>query len=234
MIKTICFVRGALPDRQENQARLLHATGALLQQESAAIGGLHVNIVNSPPANLPYRPPSDPNAGKEPEYDAIIEIWSEEASPLAAARLKTRIGPAIRLFHAYAVTPTRIYDRQPFPRGMPSEGIKLIGRLMFHADMPDSAVKRSWGLHAGLAARVHTGSAIYIQNWVEAALGDNCPPTRGMPIMHFPTDNDFFERFVDCPRGMDEIIQDTSHFVAGGPRFYTTEHILRGSPSGLP
>jgi hypothetical protein len=27
---------------------------------------------------------------------------------------------------------------------------------------------------------------------------------------------------------MQEIIQDTSHFVAGGPRSYTTEYIIRG------
>ena len=39
---------------------------------------------------------------------------------------------------------------------------------------------------------------------------------------------DFFEAFVDSPRGMQEIIQDTSHFVAGGPRSYTTEYIIRG------
>ncbi len=234
MNKTICFMRGATTDRLENQKRLLDSTEAFLRKESESIAGLHFNLVIPPPPNLPYRPPSDPTAGKEPEYDAIIETWSDAASRVIADRLKQHCEKVLETFHAYAVSPTRIYDRKPFHRGTPSAGIKLIGRLMFHADMPDTAARRSWGLHAPLAARVHVGSAIYIQNWVLSALGDDCPPTRGMPIMHFPSDKDFFEGFVDSPRGMEEIIQDTSHFVAGGPRFYTTEHILRASPSAMP
>lgn len=223
----MAFLRsGASVGRDAFQSAVLKAADAGLD---AMIGAeaLNVNLVRMPPANLPYRPPSDPNAGKPPEYDVIIEAWSSGPAAGLARRLADALAGQAGALHAYAVTATRIYDRRSFPRGRPSDGIKLIGRLMFHADMPDSAVRRSWGLHAVLAARVHVGSAIYVQNWVEAALDADCPPCRGMPIMHFPSDRDFFEGFVDSPRGMEEIIQDTSHFVAGGPRFYTTEHIIR-------
>jgi len=227
--KVMAFLRAdASLGREAYQAAVLKSADERLD---AMIGAeaLNVNFVRMPPDNLPYRPPSDPNAGKPPEYDVIIEAWTAGSAAQLSERLVTALGDQTAALHAYAVTATQIYNRRNFPRGRPSEGIKLIGRLMFHADMPDSAVRRSWGLHAGLAARVHVGSAIYVQNWVDAALGADCPPARGMPIMHFPSDRDFFEGFVDSPRGMDEIIQDTSHFVAGGPRFYTTEHIIRAN-----
>ena len=234
MNKIIIFMRGVAPDRILNQAALHDAVDRFADNNPTSIAGVHVNHVNTPPKNLPYRPPSDPNAGKEPEYDIIVELWTEETSQIASDRLKAHLSMVTGSFHAYAVRPSRIYDRRTFLRGTPSAGIKLIGRLMFHADMSDSAVRRSWSLHAALAAKVHVGSAIYIQNWVDSALCIDCPPTRGMPIMHFPSDEDFYQRFVDSPRGMEEIIQDTSHFVAGGPRFYTTEHILRANSANMP
>ncbi len=227
MNKVMVFMRAAraLPREDFQQALLALARGGM----DAPLGeeAITVNLVRMPPQNLPYRPPSDPTAGQTPEYDAIVEIWGPRSGPEIAGDLRQAIAHRACVFHAYAVTATQIYDRQPFPRGQPSDGIKLIGRLMFHADMSDSAARRSWGLHAGLAARVHVGSALYVQNWVDQALGEECPPARGMPIMHFPTERAFFEQFVDSPRGMEEIIQDTSHFVAGGPRFYTTEYIVR-------
>jgi hypothetical protein len=204
---------------------------AYRQQERAALGdAMVVNLVRLPFANLPYRPPSDPTAGQAPEYDVIIEHCSRRSHADMLCALRELVLPSGSVEHAYAVTPTVIYDRGRLQRGRPSPGIKLMGRLMFHADMPDPAVRRSWGLHAALAARVHVGSAFYEQNWVDAVLGDDCPATRGIPVMHFGSEPDFFERFVDSPRGMEEIIQDTSHFVAGGPRFYTTEYTMGETP----
>jgi hypothetical protein len=225
--KVMTFLRAtAGADRDEFQRSILALARNGLDARIGA-GALTVNLVLPPLPGLPYRPPSDPTAGSMPEYDAIVEAWGAQAASALKERLSREVGGQCGVLHSYAVTHTTIYDRRPFPRGQPSEGIKLIGRLMFHADLPDSAARRSWGLHARLAARVHVGSAIYAQNWVDADLGNDCPPARGMPIMHFPTETDFFKGFVDSPRGMEEIIQDTSHFVAGGPRFYATEYIIR-------
>ncbi len=230
MNKTMTFLRAASRmSREVFQRDML----SLAQQQAAAapVGdAMVVNLVRLPFANLPYRPPSDPAAGQTPEYDVIIESWSRRPAVEMARGLQALLRQSASVVHTFAVTPTVIYDRGGFTRGRPSAGIKLIGRLMFHADMPDVAVRRSWSLHAALAARVHVGSAVYVQNWVDAALGHDCPATRGIPVMHFGSEQDFFERFVDSPRGMEEIIQDTSHFVAGGPRFYTSEYSMGDAP----
>lgn len=227
MNKAMVFLRAAPTAARDDfqQAVLAMArTGLAAPLPGEAIT---VNLVRMPPEHLPYRPPSDSSVGLTPEYDVIVEIWSPRSALSVASDVRKELADRVSVFHAFAVTETLIYHRRDFPQGQPSTGVKLIGRLMFHADMPDSAVGRSWALHAGLAGRVHTGSARYVQNWVDGALTDPCPPTRGMPIMHFPTEREFLEQFVDSPRGMQEILQDTAHFVAGGPRFYTTEYIIR-------
>lgn len=231
MHKIIAFLRAAPETARETfQNDILALANAGLDRMINA-AALNVNLVRMPPPNLPYRPPSDPGVGKPPEYDVIVEAWSASDASRTAGQLRDAMAGKTSAMHDYRVTHKQIYDRKPFRRGRPSEGIKLMGRLMFHADLPDSAAMRSWGLHAPLAARVHIGSAIYVQNWVEAPLSADCPPARGIPVMHFPTDADFFDRFVDSPRGMEEILQDTSHFVASGPRFYTTEHVIRAAPA---
>lgn len=133
--------------------------------------------------------------------------------------------PATR--HSYGVEPRLIFDRGAERRVGTSPGYKLFGRLMFHADMPDSAARRSWTLHAGLAERVHIGASRYVQNWVIEPLSADCPPTRGMPEMSFPSEGDLVDRFFDSDRGREEILQDTAHFVAAGPRFYAIENVVR-------
>ena len=230
MTKVMVFLRAAsaVPrdDFQQSTLALARAGLALPLAGEA----MTVNLVRMPPDGLPYRPPSDSNVGQTPEYDVIVEIWSPRSALEVADDLRKAVANTVSMFHAFAVTETLIYHRRGFPQGQPSAGVKLISRLMFHADMPDSAVRRSWALHAELAGRAHTGSARYVQNWMDQALTDVCPPTRGMPMMHFPSEREFLEQFVDSPRGMQEILQDTAHFVAGGPRFYTTEYIIR--PAG--
>jgi len=225
--KVMVFLRAAATASRNDfqQAILCMARTGLVAP--LANEAMTVNLVRMPPDNLPYRPPSDSTLGQTPEYDAVVEIWSPRSARSVIGDLRKAVADSVSVFHAFAVTETLVYHRHALAQGQPSAGVKLIGRLMFHADMPDSAVRRSWALHAVLAARVHSSSARYVQNWVDEMLTDACPPTRGMPVMHFPTEREFLEQFVDSPRGMQEILQDTAHFVAGGPRFYTTEYIIR-------
>jgi len=122
------------------------------------------------------------------------------------------------MVHAWSVEPTVGYSRAPY--GNDNEALTLVGRLMFHGDLPDSAARRSWALHAGLAERVHIGACHYVQNWVLEALVPDCPPTRGLPELRFPDEAAAVERFFDSERGRMEILQDTAHFVACGPRLY--------------
>ena len=229
MNKVMVFLRGASDrPRLDFQQSLLALTRTGLP-EPLGREPMTLNLVLEPPDNLPYRPASDTSIGQPPVYDVIAELWSPRGAAQVSAELRLAVGHQASVYHAYAVTATEIYHRQDFRRGQPSQGVKLISRLMFHADMPDSAVRRSWGLHARLAARVHVGSARYVQNWVDQSLVEDGPPARGIPIMHFPGEQAFCEGFVDSPRGMQELLQDTAHFVAGGPRSYTTEYIVRGT-----
>lgn len=178
------------------------------------VDSVTVMRVAPPPANLPYRPQNSP----APEvawrdYHAVLLIdgshravdWARLEVPLAA-------------IHAYAVEARLIFERGD-PAREPA-AVTLLGQLMFHADLPDSAAQRSWSLHARLAERVHVGATGYTQNWVVAALSADCPPARGLPQMRWPDEEALVSGFFDSNRGQEEIFHDTAHFVAGGTRFY--------------
>lgn len=164
-----------------------------------------------PPPGVPYRPPSDPRPERSADlYDAALILPGHSPLPPIPADMLE--------LHAYAVESRTVFERHA--ASDPATAITLLGRLMFHADLPDSAARRSWRLHAPLAERVHVGADRYVQNWVVAALTPESPPTRGLPEMRFPDEASLVERFFDSDRGRDEILQDTAHFVASGPRLY--------------
>jgi hypothetical protein len=173
--------------------------------------GDDMSRVVPPPPNVAYRPPSDPQPERSAHlYDAALILSGHAALPPIPA-----VTAAI---HAYAVESRTIFERGPAPD--PATAITLMGRLMFHADLPDSAARRSWGLHAPLAERVHVGADRYIQNWVVGTLTPGSPAARGIPELRFPDAAALVGRFFDSDRGRDEILQDTAHFVASGPRLY--------------
>jgi len=167
--------------------------------------------VVAPPEGVPYRPPSDPDPYRSAGAYDLVAI-----DDTGAARWPDM--PDLLTLHAYRVEADTMFARKPI--GDDAEAITLLGRLMFHADLPDSAARRSWRLHAPLAERVHVGASHYVQNWVTETLSSDAPPTRGLPEMRFPNEQALVERFFDSDRGRDEILQDTSHFVASGPRLY--------------
>lgn len=221
-MKIMAFLRGSGEPAAFHEGLLARADAIA----AALPGGAVLNLVDPTPPDIPYRPANDTGLGAaRPPYDAVIDAWGPDAAGLDDTVRSLMAGVASAC-HVYGVEETVILDRAPGP-GKPSGGIKLIGQLMFHADMPDSAVKRSWAQHAPLAVRVHVGAGRYVQNFVTHTFGEGAPPTRGIPQMHFPTRADLIERFVDSYRGMQEILQDTAHFVAGGPRLYAREWVLR-------
>ena len=193
--------------------------------EAVGFEGIVIDRIVPPPAGLPYRPTSDLTGGAH-QYDAIISLHGNDAA-LRQLEWNDMLGSAPDMVHSYAVEARLVFDRGAPRQVGTSAGFKLFGRLMFHADMPDSAARRSWALHAGLAERVHVGASRYVQNWVVEMLTPGCPETRGMPEMSFPSEADLIDRFFDSDRGRDEILQDTAHFVAWGPRFYAIEQVVR-------
>lgn len=171
-----------------------------------------LQVIESPVGAL-YRPPSNPDPkGNSALYDAAA-IWDDAHSIPNFASVAR-----VRHVHAWQVEPTPQFHREP--HGRDDEAITLLGRLMFHADLPDSAARRSWSHHAALAERVHVGASHYIQNWVVGPLSPECPPTRGLPELRFPGRRALIEGFFDSDRGRDEIVHDTSHFVSAGPRLF--------------
>ena len=186
----------------------------VLDQLNPAGGPPRLFVVGAPPYGLPYAPPSDPDPLASSQLYDVAAIWDDIAQAPDFAPLLT----AGVLVHAWSVQPTVGYSRGPY--GDDREALTLLGRLMFHADLPDSAAQRSWALHAALAERVHIGACHYVQNWVLEALVPDCPPTRGLPELRFPNEAAAVDRFFDSDRGRMEILQDTAHFVASGPRLY--------------
>jgi hypothetical protein len=105
----------------------------------------------------------------------------------------------------------------------------MIHPLHFHADMPDSAVRRSWANHAKLAVKVHVGAERYRQHWIEERLTADGPHYRGASELHFASRQELIEGYFDSQRGREEIVQDIAHFIAGRPpRIFTREHVVVG------
>lgn len=176
-----------------------------------------INLAASPPRGLNL--PSD-SQDDRPPYDAVLQF----SDAVDASGLQAML-PAGTICHVYRVRRSVIRDDGPIPRGWPAPGLKMMHALHFHADMPDSAVRRSWANHARLAVKVHIGAARYCQNWIEARLSDDGPAYRGMSELHFPSEQALIDGYFDSPRGGEEIAQDIAHFIVGRPpRIFTQEY----------
>ena len=158
-----------------------------------------------------------------PPYDAAILRGDVEP----AAALPSGLGEWADLEHTYRVTRKVIKDDGSIVDGCPSTGIKYLRGLIFHEDLPESAIRRSWARHAPLAVEVHEGASRYVQWWVEEHLSRDAPKIGGIAELHFASECALAERFFDSPRGMKEIVQDTGHFIAGGPpRLFARDHVF--------
>jgi hypothetical protein len=208
--------------REDFQQSLLEQARAL---DARGLSRLVVNLVELPPDDLPYRPSGElAKADELPAYDVIIELVGHDAAKIAET-LARRVD--VSRAHRFAVDERIEKDEQAFTVGERSPGIKYMGRLMFHADLPDSAVMRSWNLHVGLALRVHAGASKYVRNFVIARHGENVPPTRAVTELHFRSHQDMIEKFFDGEHGKQEVLHDLAHFVAEGHRFYCSEYVVR-------
>jgi hypothetical protein len=229
MIKVISFLSGAGADGDGYQDWIIDRYGPDLMASDPALRRLVINRVIDPPSNPPFRS-TNTEPGDYRFYDVIIDYWYDSLVAFQkAAHLRAAIGLGARSSkqHEFAVTETTVVERAAMRQGEVTPGIKFMGRLMFHEDLPDSAARRSWANHAILAQQVHIGMTRYVQNWVDATLTPSAPPTRGIPQLFFPSEADLVERFFDSERGRAEIASDTAHFVKSGRRFYCQELALK-------
>ena len=193
---------------------------------AAPLGGkLIVNLVEKTPEGVPFRPVNRHSEVTDPIYDVIAELSppAGEAEPALAA-LASCVND-VTTTEIYQVEEIIQLDRQAVMLGERSPGIKYIGRLSFHPDLPASAARRSWDIHVPLALRVHVGMDKYVRNWiVDASRGR---PADGIAELNFPTLDDMLMRYFDSDRGREEIMHDISHFIVSGTRFFTSEFVLR-------
>jgi uncharacterized protein (TIGR02118 family) len=73
---------------------------------------------------------------------------------------------------------------------------------------------RHWDtLHAPLALTHHIGMCRYVQNAVVTQAGELLPEVDGVAELWFPTMEDFRERLIDSPEGMEIIRRDIERFA---------------------
>ncbi|MBZ6078720.1 hypothetical protein [Microvirga puerhi] len=190
------------------------------------LGRLVVNLVGKTPAETPFTPATDTIDANAVRYDVIVEATppAEVTGSVIAFLGSCLLDIAVK--HVYRVEEVIQLDNQQIVLGERSPGIKYIGRLVSHPDMPDSAARRSWDTHVPLALKVHTGMAKYVRNWILGAA--DAPPACGIAELHFPTLENMIERYFDSERGKFEILHDIKHFIADGTRFHVSEYVLRG------
>jgi hypothetical protein len=205
---------------------LLGQTRAAFENSSARQAYCVLSLGTPPPADFSLPPAMRLDASNSvpwPPYDAAILRGGID--PMAA--IPAGLDEWVDLDHAYRVTRKVIKDDGAIADGSPSTGIKYLRGLIFHEDLPESAVRRSWARHAPLAVEVHVGASRYVQWWVDEHLSRDAPKIGGIAELHFATERALAEGFFDSPRGMKEIVQDTGHFIAGGPpRLFARDHVF--------
>ncbi len=204
----------------------LGTCGPQLLGRSSKLRRFLVNLAHQGPEEL--RRPSD-STDPRARYDLVTQMWfdtiPEAKSTLDDVAVELSAWADQR--YSYGVSDTVVLDRRVNHSGSNS-GIKVMRGIFFFDDMPNSAARRSWTLHARLALKVHVGMSSYVQHWVEEKLSPNAPAIRGISELYFASRDDLVERYYDSERGRDEILQDTSHFIQDQlPRVYATEYVLR-------
>jgi hypothetical protein len=191
------------------------------------LGRFVINLTEKGPGELLLAHDSSDPAER---YDVVTEVALDSVATFRAifggAAGAEVEGWADRL-HAYRVSDTVILDKEP-PRSERLPGYKLLRELLFYTDLPDRAAQRLWTHHARLALKVHVGMTRYLQHWVEERLSPDAPATRGISELYFPTREELAQRYYESPRGRDEILHDTGHFIEQRlPRVYAREFVLK-------
>lgn len=230
--KLMAFARAATTsDRSELQSFVLARFAPRWMASDASVLQLFADIVGPVPEGMPWRRPDEASpVPDEQPYDVVIEAWFEtRAEALAAAdRLPQALGQELAALDCFVVDEF-IEKERPVPAGIgQTPGLKYIGLCSFHDDLPDSAARRSWKQHVGLALVVHAGMAKYVRNWVEEApaVSPALQDVRGIVELHFDSLSDLQQRWFDSDRGRQEIIQDVGHFLKGATRMFAVQHVL--------
>lgn len=160
-----------------------------------------------------------------PPYDIVLrgDFRSEHNLQRSIRRVQA-VGGFERV-HAFEVEETRVnVGSRPMLHG-PQPGIHMMHPLVFHEDLPRTALLRSWReIHAELAVRIHVGAQDYSQFLVLKRPSDG-PDYGGFSSLHFPSHDALMNGYFESDRGRAEIRHDIRHFIRGlPPRLFATLH----------
>lgn len=205
-------------DRVAFRARLLAEAAPALLAAAPGLAAASLDLVDAAPAVPPWQRPGEPAAAAgEPAYDAVFDLWGEEAALAAACRfLGDRALLSLRLDE------TVEKDALPRPPGC-APGVKFLSLMTFQPDLPVAVARRLWAHHASLALDVHVGMTRYVRDWVIA--GD--ATFHGIAELHFPSVEAMMTRWFRDEAGRAAIAHDVGHFLLRATRLYATEHVLK-------
>lgn len=165
---------------------------------------------------------------RSPEWDAVMETWSDSAGLLSALNAP-ELSRRVRRIANYQVLEIVEKDEGVL-RGRPTSGIKLIAAWVGRNDVAREDLKHHWDEHVPLANRIHIGVQRYVRNWVEAVpvAPTPVPPAyQGIAFQYFATQQDLLERSFDKPENIQIITEDVADFISHHDVLLTTEHLIK-------
>ena len=163
-----------------------------------------------------------------PEWDVVLETWSDSAELLSFLNSPTLRQRANRI--ASYVVQEMVEKDEGILQGWPTAGIKLIAPWTGRNDVAPTELKHHWDEHVPLANRIHIGVQRYVRNWVDAvAVAPTLfpPAYQGIAFQYFATQEDLIERSFDKPESIQIIADDVADFIAHHDVLLTTEHLIK-------
>jgi uncharacterized protein (TIGR02118 family) len=200
---------GLTPEEFKQHYLEVHAPLAL-----RSMRGLHRYVVNL----------ADVDA--ETPFDAITELTVDSAAGLfdparafvdedAAAAVLADHATFLGAMHAYRVDERVVkdYDRT-WAEGARSPGVKYMSLMQRAPGLSRDEMDAHWrDRHTPIAVEHHGGMWKYVQNVVREPLTPDAPDVDGLVEMHFPTLDDFRERFFTPPESMELVLEDAFRFI---------------------
>jgi hypothetical protein len=226
-MQLITFLRARQGRRAaEFQEWYLNHFATRMQRDCPFILRHLVNLTETGPQELRTMHDSD---DPQARYDVVTQLWCHALSEVRAAsarQLTDELLDWVDIHNSYRVQERLVLDRSNTQASRQS-GFKLLRELIFFDDLSDAAAKRCWAHHGELALKIHVGMSCYAQLWVEETLSAAPLPTRGISELFFPTRDDLVERYYESPRGREQVLHDTGHFIQKRlPRVYSHEHVV--------
>jgi hypothetical protein len=155
-----------------------------------------------------------------PGFDIVSEIWGDAAACAAIHADGTFARRATAL--SYSV-------EESVEKGalnpVQTPGIKVIGCVLPVAGNSSEQTRAHWDAHVPLALDVHVGICRYVRNWVIASEAGQ-PGFFGFPMLYFPTEADYRDRYFGPGDARQRHAADIGQFVGGGAKLVTTEHAV--------